>query len=109
MLFSLASYDNNYVCHECIYGTKSGHGNPKFSAVLRVPVADLWPLSKFLNPPLVGLNNVDFLLTRNSCCKLFLNVVLFVCLFVCMFARSAIILYVASLKQFRLILLWSVY
>ena len=26
---SLASYDNNFVCHECVYVTGSGHGNPK--------------------------------------------------------------------------------
>ena len=26
---SLASYDNNYVCHECISMTRSGGGNPK--------------------------------------------------------------------------------
>ena len=26
---SLASYDNNYVCHECVYITESGCGNPK--------------------------------------------------------------------------------
>ena len=58
---SLASYDNNYMCHECIYVTKSGHGNPKFLPALRAPVAELQPLSKFLNPPLVGLNIVDFL------------------------------------------------
>ena len=36
---SLASYDNNYVCHECIY-------------VPNVGVTCLNPLSKFLNPPL---------------------------------------------------------
>ena len=26
---SLASYDNNYVCHKCIYVTRNGCGNPK--------------------------------------------------------------------------------
>ena len=27
--YSLASYDNNYVCHECVYVTGSGRGNLK--------------------------------------------------------------------------------
>ena len=28
------SSDNNYVCHECIDVTGSGHGNPKISGAL---------------------------------------------------------------------------
>jgi len=34
------SSDNNYMCHECINVTGSGHGNAKFSGALRVPVAE---------------------------------------------------------------------
>ena len=45
---SLASYNNNYVCHKCIYVTGNGRGNPKIFSR-----AAAWtPLSKYLNPPL---------------------------------------------------------
>ena len=51
---SLASYYNNYMCHEWIYVTGSGWGNPKISG--RASCANGWtPLSKFLNPPLTIL------------------------------------------------------
>ena len=47
---SLASYDNNCVCHECIYVTERC-GNPKiFGRALCA--SGQTPLSKFLNPPL---------------------------------------------------------
>ena len=45
---SLASYDNNYVCHKCIYVTRNGHDNPKIFG----RAATWTPLSKCLNPPL---------------------------------------------------------
>ena len=36
---SLASYENNYISHECIYMTRSGRGNQKLSGALCAPVA----------------------------------------------------------------------
>ena len=47
---SLASYDNNYVCHECIYVLKVGMATQKFPGLLRMPVAQPL-LFKFLNAP----------------------------------------------------------
>ena len=47
---SLDSYDNNYVCHKCIYVTGSAGNSKNFGHTLH---ASGWTsLSKFLNPPL---------------------------------------------------------
>ena len=36
----LTSYDNNYVCHECICVTEVSMGTQKFWGALHVPVAE---------------------------------------------------------------------
>ena len=59
-IFISYSYNNNGVCHECIYVIGSGHGIPKiFRCTSR---ASGWTsLSKFLNPPLITLGATTFL------------------------------------------------
>ena len=54
---SLASYDNNYVCHGVHLHAESGHGNSKIFARTSPEPS----LSKFLNPPL-------YTMTPTKCC-----------------------------------------